>query len=164
MEYLKQLSVDDGEAFYEMLQRIEAEVFAMHNEVNGASYPEYKTWLAKMDDWANERNLPEGYVKQVTYWLMADDVPVGYARLRYKLTEKSREYGGSFGYAIDPIQRKKGYGFILINKLIALAKEEGIDEFFSMVDKNNVASNKIMLKNGGYIFKENEKYNYFKFW
>ena len=103
MKYLKQLSVNDGIVYYNMLQRIEVEVFAMHNEVNGASYEEYKNWLIKMDDWANERNLPDGYVKQVTYWMMDEDIPVGYVRLRYKLTEKSREYGGSFGYAIDPI-------------------------------------------------------------
>lgn len=164
MEYLKQLSTNDGRVYYDMLQRIEAEIFAMHNEVNGASYEDYLKWLEKMDDWAHERNLPDGYVKQVTYWLMSNETPVGYVRLRFKLTEKSREYGGSFGYAIDPLYRKKGFGSILVRQIIELAKKEKIEEFFSMVDKNNIASNRIMSKNGGFIFKENEVYNYYKFW
>lgn len=164
MVYLKQLSVADGNVYYDMLQRIEKEVFAMHNVVNGATYEEYKAWLSQMDDWASCRNLPNGYVKQVTYWLMDDIVPVGYVRLRYELNDNSREYGGSFGYAIDPKYRNKGYGTMLINQLIERAREEHIPEFMSMVDKNNIPSNKIMIKCGGKLFKENETYNYYKFW
>ena len=164
MVYLRQLSVGDGTIFYDMLQKIEKEVFAMHNVVNGATYDEYEAWLKEMDDWANSRNLPNGYVKQKTYWLMDSEMPVGYVRLRFELNDKSREYGGSFGYAISSEYRNKGYGTLLIQKLLEIAQEEKIEEFMSMVDKNNVASNRIMQKCGGKIFKENEIYNYYRFW
>lgn len=164
MVYLRQLSIDDGLIFYSMLQKIEKEVYAMHNVVNGATYDEYKKWLKEMDDWANERNLPNGYVKQKTYWLMDEEVPVGYVRLRFSLNQKSREYGGSFGYAIEEGSRKKGYGTTLIQELIKVAKKEGIEEFISMVDKKNIASNRIMQKCGGKLYRENEIYNYYRFW
>lgn len=164
MVYLKQISVNDGIVFYNMLQRIEKEVFSMHNVVNGASYEDYKAWLKEMDDWAYAKNLPKGYVKQKTYWLMDSENPVGYVRLRFELNDKSREYGGSFGYAIDSKYRKQGYGTILVQNLITIAKNEKIQEFISMVDKNNTASNRIMERCGGKLFKENEVYNYYKFW
>ena len=62
------------------------------------------------------------------------------------------------------LYRNKGYGYLLFHEIIKKARDESIDEFFSMVDKNNVPSNKIMKKNGGKVFKENEKYFYYKFW
>lgn len=163
MLYLKKLSVSDGEGFYSLLQRIERESYAMHNVVNGESYGFYKAWLSKMNDWDLEKNLPEGYVRQTTYWLMKEDEPIGICRIRYKLTDSSREYGGSFGYSIAPEHRKHGYGTLFVKLILEEMREKKINEIISMVAVDNVASNKIMLKNNGKLFRQNSEYNYYEF-
>lgn len=160
---LRELSVDDGMDIYEMLQRIGAEENAFHNDVNGMTFDEYKQWLVKQASWANGDSLPQGYVKQWTFWLYDNDKPVGYGKLREKLTDSSREFGGNIGYAIDSECRGKGYGYLLFSSLIEKAREIGIKEIMSTVEKNNIASKTIQEKCGGVLIKENEDRWFFSF-
>lgn len=160
---LKQLSINDGMDIYEMLQRIGAEENAFHNDVNGMTFEEYKQWLVKQESWAKGDSLPEGYVRQWTYWLYDNNMPVGYGKLREKLTDSSREFGGNIGYAIDSERRGKGYGSLLFSSLLDKARELGIKEIMSTVEKNNIASKIIQEKCGGVLIKENEDRWYFSF-
>ena len=160
---LKELSIDDGKEIYEMLQRIDHSENAFNNEVNGMSFDEYKQWLVKQAAWAKGEMLPEGYVKQWTYWLYDGDKPVGYGKLREKVTEKSRDFGGNIGLAIDPLYRGKGYGNTLFSKLLEKAKEINISEVFSTVEKFNYPSKKIHENNGGILVKENDSRWFFEF-
>lgn len=160
---LKLASPQDGEDVYSMLQRIGRNENAFNNEANGMSYKEYQIWLIQKEAWSEGRELPEGYVKEWTYWLMVDDLPVGYGKLREKITEKSREYGGNIGYAVDPLQRRKGYGNKLFALLLKKAKEKGIHEILSTVQKPNYISKGIQEKNGGRLIGENTERWYFLF-
>ena len=163
MIYLQKLSPNDGMIFYDLLQDIEGEVFSMHNEVHGKSYDFYKTWLSQMNNWDLDKDLPDGYVRQTTYWLMKGEKPIGICRLRHRLTASSRKYGGSFGYSISPKYRKRGYGNLLVQLILSEAKKLNIHEIISMVACDNIASNKIMLKNKGELFHRNEQFNYYRF-
>ena len=102
---LIELSIDNGKDVYEMLQRLGPSENAFRNDVNGMSYQEYQDWLKIQAAWARGDQLPDGYVRQWTYWLYDNDTPVGYGKLRERVTEQSLKFGGNLGMAIDPLAR-----------------------------------------------------------
>jgi len=75
-------------------------------------------------------------------------------RVRQQLTEHLLQIGGHIGYDIRPSKWGKGYG----NKILALglqkAKEMGIEKVRITCDVDNVASRKIIEKNGGVLDSE----------
>ena len=164
-EFMKliELSPNDGKNIYDMLQRIGADENAFNNEVNGMTYEEYKKWLLKQNAWSRGELLPEGYVKQWTYWLYDGNNPIGYGKLREKVTEQSRKFGGNLGFAIDPLHRGKGYGNFLFSELLDTAKKKGLKEVWSSVEKYNYVSKHVHERNGGKLINENAKRWFFFF-
>lgn len=160
---LKELSVHDGQDIYDMLQRIGPSENAFHNIVNGMSYAEFEDWLKLQHDWSFGENLPSGYVKQWTYWLMDGENPVGYGKLRECVTDESRKFGGNIGFAVAPEYRGKGYGYILLQLLLEKAREKRITELFSTVEKYNYGSKRIHEKCGGLLVKEDDIRWYYTF-
>ena len=160
---LLQLSPEDGMEVYEMLQRLGPSENAFNNEVNGMTYEEYKDWLIERDAWSRGELLPDGYVKQWIYWLVAEGRPVGFGKLRERATEHSRLFGGNIGFAVDPLARGKGYGSKLFALLLEKAKEKGIHEVFSTVEKYNYRSKHVHEKCGGKLVKEDDVRWYFIF-
>ncbi len=161
--FIQQLSILNGSKVYDMLQRIGPSENAFNNEVNGMTYKQYQEWLIKMDAWSRGEQLPDGYVKQWTYWLMDFDRPVGYGKLRERATEASKRFGGNIGYAIDPLYRGKGYGNLLFELLLLEAKKKNIIEVYSTVEKFNYSSKKVHEKCGGRLINEDEIRWYFLF-
>ena len=158
---LIELSTDNERDIYEMLQRIGPSENAFRNDVNGMSFLEYKDWLKLQAAWARGEQLPDGYVRQWTYWLYDNDTPVGYGKLRERATEQSLTFGGNLGMAIDPLVRGKGYGNIIVQKLIEQAEKNGIKEIFSTVEKFNYPSKKIHERMGFQLIKEDQVRWYF---
>ena len=160
---LKELSVRDGVEIYEMLQQIGPDKNAFRNEVHGMSYPQYQQWLEKQSAWAEGEQLPEGYVRQWTFWLYDGETPVGYAKLRERVTEQSRKFGGNMGLAIAPAYRGNGYGTELFRLLIQKARQMRLPELYSTVEKFNYPSKAVHEKNGGVLVDENEARWFFRF-
>lgn len=159
--HLKELSPDDSVSVYNMLQRIGENEYGFHNDVHGMTLPEFREWLVLQQHWAQNQSLPVGYVQQWTYWLMFQNNPIGYGKLRKKVTEQSKQFGGNIGYAIDPLYRGKGFGKILFALLIQQAKYNKIKEIYSTVEKPNVISMKVHLDCGMHLINENDKRWYF---
>ena len=63
---LKQLSICNGKAEYDMLQKIGKNEYGFTNEVNGISFSEYEKWLIREDDFSRAQNLPENWIPQTT--------------------------------------------------------------------------------------------------
>ena len=160
---LQELSNNDGIDVYNMLQRIGPSENAFHNDVYGMPFEDYKEWLVLQHSWSVGEKLPDGYVKQWTYWLFVDGRPVGYGKLRERATEESRKFGGNIGYAIDPESRGKGYGNKLFELLLNEASNKHIEEVFSTVEKYNYSSKKVHEKFGGKLIDEDEDRWYYIF-
>ena len=161
---LKDLMPSDGYDIYHMLQSIGKEENEFHNDVNGISYEEFRKWLVIQYNWAHGIDLPKGFVKQWTFWFYVEGTPVGYGKLREKLTESSRRIGGNIGYAISFPERGKGYGSILFQMLLEKAKELKIETIISTVEKNNPSSKRIQEKCGGVLFNENDERWFYRFY
>lgn len=157
---LQQLTTYDGCECYEILQRIGCKENDFTNPMHGKSFEEYKEWLIQQDDWSHDRNVPEGYVGQTCFWLLADNVIVGIGKIRHGLTEQSRLEGGNIGIAIDPSQRGKGYATHFISLLLQKANEMEIEEILITVKKYNYPSKVAFEKNGCKVFKETEGWWY----
>jgi len=95
-------------------------------------------------------NLPEGYVRQKTYWLVRDDGRiVANSRLRLELTPFLEREGGHIGYSTRPSERRKGYGTVVCKLTLQRAKSLGFKKVLITCDEDNVASARIIEKNGG---------------
>lgn len=92
-----------------MLQGIDRRENDFTNDVKDMPYEEFPEWCKLQYEYANGRLLPAGYVPQSIYWLYIDGEPVGIGKIRWKLTETSREAGGNIGYAISRQYRGHGY-------------------------------------------------------
>jgi len=149
---LKPLSVSNGRDVYDMLQEIPASENGYANSLHGKTFEEYRAALVRMEAAARETKIIDGWkVPQSTYWLYVDGYPVGQGRIRHFLTDALREAGGHIGYAIRPGMRGRGYGKILLSKLIGEARRIGIDRALVTVHNDNTPSVRTALSCGGSI-------------
>jgi len=146
---LRQLSIENGIAEYNMLQDIDANEYGFTNEVKGMSFEQYKKWLIEQDDYSKSRNLPKNFIPQTTYFLYVDNQPIGIARIRHFSADFLEKQGvGNFGYAIAKPYRGKGYGNVLFVNVLEKCKSLGYSKVKSFVHVDNIASNKVFIKNG----------------
>lgn len=157
---LVQLSPDDGETHFDLLHNIGRQENDFTNPVHDMNFAEFKSWLKQQEDWSRGENLPQGYVPQVCYWLIVDNIPVGFGKIRLGLTEQSRLEGGNIGYAIDSRQRGHGYGSKLLELLLLKAKELNIYNLLITVKKFNIASKRVAELNGAKLINETAEWWY----
>lgn len=96
-------------------------------------------------------NLPEGHVPSTDFWLVDNDEFVGRISIRHQLTPFLLTVGGHIGYDIRPSKREKGYGNKILELALPEAKKLGIDRALLTCDVTNIASRKIIEKNGGVL-------------
>jgi predicted acetyltransferase len=94
--------------------------------------------------------IPENWVPSSTYWLVsADKRVIGAVNIRHDLTEYLLNCGGHIGYGIRPTERQKGYATKLLAMALEITKELGIKKVLVVCDKDNIASERTILNNGG---------------
>ncbi len=158
---LVQLDINDSNDIYLMLQEIPQEENGFMNSAHGKTFEEFKTWLIESDSSSKTKELVDGWkVPSSTYWLYVNGTPVGMGKIRHFLTEKLLEEGGHIGYAIRPSERNKGYGTILLKRLLSTAKNMGIDNILLTIRNDNVHSLKVAISNRGIIEKSNDTRSY----
>jgi len=160
MIYLKKLSLSDGAEIYGMLQEIASDDNGFHNKVYGMSYDQFRVWL-KHEYSVDNGNLEDWMVPQTSYWLYDNHKPIGYGRVRHYLNENLAETSGHIGYAIRQTERKKSYGSLILPLLLEECKKLSIKKVQIGANADNIASNKLIVKNGGILFRSTEKKNFY---
>lgn len=97
-------------------------------------------------------DLPPGYVRATTLWLVDQDSFIGELSIRHELNEALSRFGGHIGYEVRCSQCGKGYG----TKMLALAldyckTELGLRRVLITCDDANGASAKVIERNGGVL-------------
>ena len=101
-------------------------------------------------DHAAGLNLPDGWVPQSMFWLVRDDECIlGCSRIRHALTPFLSHEGGHIGFDIRPTERGRGFGTLLLRLTLEKARELGLEEVLITADEANVASWKVIERNGG---------------
>ncbi|MHC4715992.1 MAG: GNAT family N-acetyltransferase [Planctomycetota bacterium] len=115
----------------------------------------FAAYVQRLHNGAEAIGLPTGHVPGSTYWLVRGGRRVlGAARLRHHLNESLLAEGGHVGYDVRPSERRKGYGTKLLAMTLEKARAMGLTRLMVSCTSDNVASAKIIRRNGG-VF-ENE--------
>ncbi|WP_299887179.1 GNAT family N-acetyltransferase [uncultured Lacinutrix sp.] len=103
----------------------------------------------------HETNPENGFVCHTTFWLVNDtNEIIGTSNIRHKLNENLLIENGHIGYGIRPTFRGKGYATKILALSLEKAKELGLKKALLTCDKLNIASKKVILKNGGTLRRE----------
>ncbi len=113
--------------------------------------------LTKLDNFRMGVDLPAGFVPSTTYWLVDGGEIVGVSNLRHFLNDRIRYAGGHIGLGIKPSKRGKGLSNLLLKLTIAKAVELGIHPIHIHCHKENIASARMIMSNGGKLESEIEE-------
>ena len=121
------------------------------------SFEDPAAWIDHCRALTDPATLPPGYVAAEEWMLLrgAQNRILGLVNIRLSIDDDYlREYGGHIGYGVRPSERRKGYASQMLALALERCRELGIDKALVTCDKDNVASAKTILKNGGLLGDE----------
>lgn len=142
---------DDVLSFYDEFAKTNTVCIGYNN------YHNFDIWLKEMENRLKGKKLPKGYVRENFYLCYDEKELIGVFSLKFQLTDFLLNYGGHIGYAVRPTKQNKGYGTKILNQGIEIAKNFGFEKILCICDEDNIASEKVIIRNGG-IF-ENKLYD-----
>lgn len=112
----------------------------------------FDEWLLKV-----KKDLSEETIIPATLFLgvrKSDNKVIGTIQIRHKLNESLLKNGGHIGDGVRPSERRKGYATEMIRLALEECKKLGINRVLMVCYKDNIASRKSIINNGGVL--ENE--------
>jgi len=142
------------EAYIECAEEFEA---AEEDHIHGSGMKltdDFGQFVQTLRDCGKGIDLQKGWVPATTFWLVREGQILGVSNLRHDLTEFLRHEGGHIGYSVRPSERGKGYATVMVKLVLEKAKELGLTRVLITCDKDNVASSRVVQKNGGELESE----------
>ena len=106
--------------------------------------------FVKFDNYRNERNLRPDRVGEDKYWLVDDEKTyfIGEIAIRHRLNDALAQRGGHIGYGIRYSEWNRGFGTKMLELTLEKAKEMHISPVLITCNDDNLASARVMEKNG----------------
>ncbi len=117
----------------------------------------YRSFLRKIKQFSSEKTVPESFVPSTKYFLMDETKAkiFGIVDIRHRLNDwLLNNPGGHVGYSIAPSERCKGYGTRQLALALEKCRELGISPVLITCKKSNIASARVIQKNGGALEDE----------
>ncbi|MBP7805027.1 MAG: GNAT family N-acetyltransferase [Candidatus Pacebacteria bacterium] len=152
--HLELPSIKYKDSFLEAIAEQDSTQFSRVEGYTSESYDgDFDAYLQKLEDYRQGKNLPGDWVPQTVYWLIDNEEFIGRVSIRHYLNDNLEKIGGHIGYSIRPSKRGKGYGNLILTLGLTKAKELGLENALVTCDRDNLASKKIIEKNGG-VFED----------
>lgn len=81
----------------------------------------------------------------------SDGTLVGMIQIRHALNDYLRRFGGHIGYSARKGERRKGYAGEMLHLALEKCREMGISRVLVTCDRENTASARTILSNGGML-------------
>lgn len=114
-------------------------------------------WLELLERMGDEANCPAGFVTSSTYLAVrqSDNRIVGIVDLRHHINHPVLGvWGGHIGYTVRPSERRKGYAKEMMRLILQKCVVREMEEVMVTCNRDNVASEKVILSAGGIFEKE----------
>ncbi len=134
--------------------------YELHGDGGLDHLKDYDKWLLKIR-FDMKVNSDKEIVPSTLYLAIrkSDNKLVGMIQIRHKLNETLLKKYGHIGDGVRPSERKKGYSTEMIKLALEKCKLLNIHKVLITCDKNNVASARTIIKNGGVLENEIEEEN-----
>jgi len=136
------------------LQRFALEFAEAGEESFALAIADPRAYLARVEDFAEGRNLPPQRVRGQEFWLFRGDRILGNSRLRTKLIPEIELDGGHISYNIRPSERRQGYGTEILRLTLVEARRRGLESVLLTTSPSNVGSIGVMKRNGGQLLDQ----------
>ena len=115
-------------------------------------YHDFDAYLARLDI----RHPRDRKVPSTTFFLLDEErnILLGAVSIRHYLNDHLLQYAGHIGDGIRPSERRKGYATKMIGLALDECRKLGLKRVLMVCEKDNVASAKSIVHNGGVL--ENE--------
>lgn len=113
-----------------------------------------EAYIQRIKQYQHVAGLPIGLVPASVYWLVDNREFIGHVSVRHQLNAALERWGGHIGYAIRPSKQGHGYGLQILKRVRPVVRALGIQKSLVTCDKDNVASRRIIEKNGGLLADE----------
>lgn len=120
--------------------------------IRKCDYRDYETYAESLEI----KESGGKYVPDSTFFCMDTErnIFIGAVNIRHYLSERLLQSGGHIGDGVRPSERNKGFGTEIIRLALLECDKLGIKDILMCCNKDNVASAKTIIKNGGIL--ENE--------
>jgi predicted acetyltransferase len=109
----------------------------------------YEALIERLDHSLDPATLMPDELPYEDFWMMEGDQWIGKLTLRIALDKQYFHAGGHIGYEIRPSKRRCGYGTVLLRMGLDKARERGLARVLLTCDETNLASQKVIERNGG---------------
>ena len=147
--------------YYEQLKEMidEWKLDQIKNNTNRSPWAIFKNDYHDFDYYLENLEIKEakdGKVPDSVFFLLDIDKNrlIGAVNIRHYLNDYLLNYAGHIGDGIRPSERNKGYGTKMIALALVECKKLSISKVLMVCDKDNIASAKTIINNGGVL--ENE--------
>lgn len=106
-------------------------------------------YFRRVWNYSHDLDLPPGHVPSHTFVLVRARRILGRSSFRRRLTPDLEHEGGHIGYDIRPAERQRGYGTLILALTLRHARAHGLKRVLVTCDTDNLASARIIEKNGG---------------
>lgn len=129
-------------------------------EINGSELLDqmdsYEEWLVSVSNNTSPETVNPAWVVTDTFFAVNEEGRiVGIIDLRHTLNDFLQDFGNS-GYSVRPSERRKGYATEMLRQVKDVARNAGMTELHMATFKDNIASVKTIVKNGGVAEREFE--------
>jgi predicted acetyltransferase len=109
-----------------------------------------------------ETPRPPHHVPCTTLWYVQDNEYLARLAIRHRLTPELLEEGGHIGYDVRPSARRQGHATRMVRLALPIARGIGIARVLITCDQDNLASRRVIEKNGGVL--EVERKGKLRYW